>query len=255
MNLKTNNKKKTTIIICVLCVVFACLAIVAVLYIKKANQQSDGFYTEDKKCTIYFIRHGKTQTNRDLIFAGCKTDAQLVDEGKAATKKTGEALANIQFNSAFSSELSRTKDTINIVLQENHNKIPKVIPLKDLNDSDLGELEGMHVDDVKIRYPDYSEEKYLGSITDSSFKSPINATSKYEMVNNFKNALKYICDNTPDGGNALVVGHSSFIWLLEALFPDQMKGVEKIDNSSVTILEYDHGKWSLKRLNMNADMI
>lgn len=261
-------KKNRLITVAIVVVIIVCLLLAGVIFfvykaVESAN--SDRVHnlavsktitsssSKDKKLNIYFVRHGKTDANVRNIFAGRKTEAKLTEEGQEATKKTGKALKNVKFVSAFTSELKRTKDTADIILAENNNETPKPISMSLLNDIDWGDIEGKAHEEVAKLYPGFTEEFFLGDLYNKSFVSPIHATSKYRMVNQFYTAIKEIYEKTPDDGNVLVVGHSSFVWLLDALFPDEMKDTAGLDNSAITVLSIDKGKLSLKHLNMDAD--
>ena len=243
-------------------IIVICLILVgvgfAVYYFVKPSSVSNPAITsspinEDKHINIYFVRHGKTDANINNVFCGRGTDAKLIDEGRETTKKTGMALRDIKFHKVFTSELSRTLDTANIILEENNNGFIRLEPINLLNDIDWGDIEGKTDAEVSKEYPNYTFEQFIGTPGDTNFVSPIHASTENQMVNQFYEALKEICKGTPDGGNVLVVGHSSFVWLLDVLFPDKMKGIDGLNNSSITLIEYNKGKMSLKQVNVDAD--
>lgn len=255
-NKENSNKLKSLVLFIIACLVLASSVCFAFLYVRdyKVNDAIDAARIyEDKHLNIYFVRHGKTDANINNVFAGRGTDAKLTEEGVDSTKKTGVALKDIRFDKVFTSELSRTADTANIILEENNNGLPRLEALYQLNDIDWGDIEGKTQEEVAKMFPQFNEDFLVGGINDKRYNSPIHGSTKNQMANQFYEALKGICKETPDNGNALIVGHSSFVWLLDSLFPEQMKGIEGLNNSSITLLEYDKGNLTLKQVNMDAD--
>lgn len=236
-------KDKIAIIICVLVVAFAALG-VALFFVLK-NVSSD-----EKEITVYFVRHAKTEANEAGVLAGSETDAQLTNEGIEGAERTGEYLKNVKFDILFTSELTRTQDTAGIVLAENKYKAPEAIIIPFLNDINWGSVAGLTPGEATAKYPDIEEYDYLGDADDSDYVSPIGATTKYTIINNYRTALSEVVEATPNKGNALVVGHSSFIFLLQLMFPDEVTGDDRLSNASVTVMKYDDGKWTLEKFNV-----
>ncbi|MCR4610761.1 MAG: histidine phosphatase family protein [Lachnospiraceae bacterium] len=236
-------KSKITFILSIILVIVATVALVLVL-VRACSNNSDS-----KAVTIYFVRHAQTDSNAKGVLAGCETDAKLTEEGKKQAKTTGESLADISFDTTFTSELSRTQDTANIILNENKNKKPDITINPLLNDVNWGEAAGLTPKEVAAKYPNFSEDNYLGTINDGNFTSPIGASTKYSKVSDYDKAIEKVVEKTPDKGTALVVGHSSFVWALMAHFPDEISDGYNLSNASVTIFEVNDGKWTLKQLN------
>lgn len=90
---------------------------------------------------IYIIRHGETKCNAEKIFQGWM-DEPLNDYGILLARETGKGLNKIHFDAAFSSPLTRAKQTCEIVLQETENSCPIVFDdrIKEIN---MGDYEGI----------------------------------------------------------------------------------------------------------------
>lgn len=209
-------------------------------------------YKNSKEITLYFVRHGETEANVKNILAGSRTDTKLTSDGIAGAKTTGDALENISFNRVYTSELTRTKDTAKYILSENKNKSSNVKALKALNDMYVGKLEGLSREEVLKKYPDYNQDTYYGTISDSKFVSPVGATSKYKIVQDYKKALNNIIYTAPNNGNVLVVGHGALAWLFSTMFPEDVSQTSFLDNASITVVKYNKGKYELEAYNMNA---
>ena len=208
-------------------------------------------YKNTNEFTIYFVRHGKTDANEKKIYAGSGTDAKLTNEGESKTKITGKALENTKFDAAYVSSLSRTESTAKIILDENKNLVPTVEIDNNLNDISWGDVEGLTQEEIFEKYPDFSDEKYLGTVGDTRFVSPIKATTKATIVNTYLNELYSIIKDAPNEGNLLIVGHSAFDWLLRLEFPEETANSQSLDNSSISVIKYNKGRWILEKYNVD----
>ncbi len=209
-------------------------------------------YKNTKEVTLYFVRHGETEANANNTFAGSKTDTKLTSNGINGAKLTGQALQDINFDIVYTSELTRTKDTAKNILGENKNSTSNIKVSKALNDLYAGELEGLTHEEAKQRYPDYNEESYYGKIGDSKYVSPVGATTKYTIVKNYNSALYSIVSNAPDNSNVLVVGHGALAWLFYTMFPEEISETSFLDNTSITVVKYNKGKYELEAYNTSA---
>ena len=64
---------------------------------------------------IYLIRHGETEWNSQGRIQG-HTDIGLSEIGRSQAVSTAKRLENIKFDAAYSSDLTRTKDTAKVIL-------------------------------------------------------------------------------------------------------------------------------------------
>ncbi|MCX8193790.1 MAG: histidine phosphatase family protein [Candidatus Pacearchaeota archaeon] len=93
------------------------------------------------KLKIYLFRHGQTFYNKKRIFTGWK-DSKLTPLGIKQAKKIARKLKNKKFQVAFTSDLSRCKDTLKEVLKY-HPECKKVIVDWRLRERSYGKLEGI----------------------------------------------------------------------------------------------------------------
>ncbi|MHA1276132.1 MAG: histidine phosphatase family protein [Candidatus Helarchaeota archaeon] len=73
-----------------------------------------------KELKIYLFRHGFTEFNRDKRFTG-HFDAKLTHEGIEQSKVIAEKLRDKEFQIAYHTSLSRSKDTLMLVLKYHPN--------------------------------------------------------------------------------------------------------------------------------------
>lgn len=80
------------------------------------------FLFEEKKMKrIYIVRHGQTFINRYNKMQGW-CDTPLTEAGKDGAHQAGEALKDVPFDIALSSDLKRASDTCEIIMSHNVNK-------------------------------------------------------------------------------------------------------------------------------------
>lgn len=72
---------------------------------------------------IYIIRHGETDLNSKGIMQG-RLDEPLNKSGRELAVVTGQGMKGIRFDCCITSPLSRSKETVDIVLRESGNDVP-----------------------------------------------------------------------------------------------------------------------------------
>jgi len=97
---------------------------------------------------IILVRHGQTPWNLDKIFRGSR-DIPLNDQGREEARLAGEWLKGETIHAAYSSPLSRARDTAHAIAR--HHQLA-VADLPGLTDLCYGDWEGLPLPEVKIRY-------------------------------------------------------------------------------------------------------
>ena len=100
--------------------------------------------------TVLLIRHGETAWNREKVFRGIH-DVPLNDNGRAQAALVARALAARPIDAAYTSPLSRARETADIVLAPHG--IEAAI-LEGLTDFDYGDWTGLTDDAVAAKWPD-----------------------------------------------------------------------------------------------------
>ena len=113
-------------------------------------------------CTIYLVRHGETDNNKNDIIQGSKVDMILNKKGENQSKAAAQRLKTVPFNAAFSSDLVRAKQTAEIISLQHH---LAVTTTKALRERGFGAYEGRSIkqfrDDLKdllARFDTLSDE-------------------------------------------------------------------------------------------------
>jgi 2,3-bisphosphoglycerate-dependent phosphoglycerate mutase len=104
------------------------------------------------RCLV-LVRHGQSEWNLKNLFTGWK-DPGLTDAGREEARAAGRKLAGIglSFDVAFTSALSRARDTLAIILSELGQDGLETLADPALNERDYGELTGMNKDEARERW-------------------------------------------------------------------------------------------------------
>ncbi|MFH0943410.1 MAG: histidine phosphatase family protein [Candidatus Beckwithbacteria bacterium] len=74
----------------------------------------------NQNCTIYLVRHGETDNNKNDILQGARIDSSLNKSGEKQAREAAKLLEQIPFCAAFSSDLIRAKQTAEIISLQHH---------------------------------------------------------------------------------------------------------------------------------------
>ncbi|MEK6945928.1 MAG: histidine phosphatase family protein [Nanoarchaeota archaeon] len=111
--------------------------------VKSSDLKSSHFphkFGKKEVSKIYLFRHGQTTYNAKNIFTGWK-DPSLTKKGIVQAKRVAWKLKNKEIEVAFRSRLSRSKDTLKIVLKH-HSECKKIIEDNRIIERRYGILEG-----------------------------------------------------------------------------------------------------------------
>lgn len=192
---------------------------------------------------IYLVRHGETEWNARGKYLGL-TDLPLTLTGQFQARALSKFLADKEVEAAYSSELQRTRETLEIATAGI--KIKKTA-LKDLNEIDFGRWEGMTYEEIESEYGDLISN-WLNDIT--RFDIPGG-----ERWNDFKSrvtqAFNGIIEENP-GREVLVVAHGGVI----KAFIGSTMGMDPIsfwrlrqDKGALNILEFHGGQATITLMN------
>jgi broad specificity phosphatase PhoE len=91
---------------------------------------------------LYLVRHGETQWNKERRIQG-HSDIPLNEYGKYLAKETARGLRKIPFDLAYTSPLTRAKETAEIILEGRN---VKIIQEKRIQEIGFGVSEGVYLD-------------------------------------------------------------------------------------------------------------
>jgi len=102
-------------------------------------------------CEIVIVRHGQTVANNTGVLQG-QSNSPLDETGQAQARAAAKRLAGEKFDAVFASDLGRTMETAEIILQAHPGM--KAIPMTELREWNLGVLQGRTYADLTKEYPE-----------------------------------------------------------------------------------------------------
>ena len=109
--------------------------------------------TTNTKTTVYLIRHGTTDWNRQLRYQG-RADIPLDEAGERQGALLREYFRDISVDVGFSSPLRRARRTLEYALSSQRKTVPALTD-PDLTEIDFGEADGMTKEEIRARFPDF----------------------------------------------------------------------------------------------------
>ena len=103
---------------------------------------------------LTLLRHGETRSNRDSLVLGTNT-VPLTKIGIQQSIKAAKRIAQLSISAIYCSPFLRTTQTASYVTEETG--IP-AIELDGLREMDSGEMEGIKMDEMRIKYPEYMQK-------------------------------------------------------------------------------------------------
>lgn len=217
------------------------------------------------KITLYIARHGKTMMNTlDRVQGWC--DSPLTDEGINVARYLGYGLSDINFRTAYCSDLRRTRQTTQIILgAKGQDDIP-VIEMPGLREACFGSYEAdfNHVMwyNAALYLSFTSVEEMFKAILEkkmsySHILDAIKLLDKMGMAEDFsqveartQESLKEIAEKEAQhgDGNILVVSHGmSILVMLLGLGGDKLF-TKSLDNADVCKVIYENGQFTVESM-------
>jgi len=102
---------------------------------------------------LVLVRHGQSEWNLKNLFTGWK-DPGLTEKGIEEAHAAGKLLKNagISFDVAFTSDLTRAQNTLDIMLSELGQTSLTIFRDQALNERDYGDLTGLNKDDARKKW-------------------------------------------------------------------------------------------------------
>ncbi|QES88989.1 2,3-bisphosphoglycerate-dependent phosphoglycerate mutase [Rhizosphaericola mali] len=100
---------------------------------------------------LVIVRHGQSQWNLENRFTG-EVDVDLTDKGREEAHSAGKKLEGYHFDLAFTSELKRAQETLEIILNEIKEPNIPIHKNKALNERNYGDLQGLNKAETAIKF-------------------------------------------------------------------------------------------------------
>jgi len=188
---------------------------------------------KSSKRRIILVRHGETDWNKQGRFQG-QIDIPLNKNGKSQAKAASEFLKTNILQKAFSSSLSRPKETAQIILNE-HPGIE--ISLKDnLKEISHGKWEGKLESEIEADWPDLLK---TWKIFPDKVQMPDGETIKEVSTRSITGWIE-ICKTLKNDETALVVAHDAvnktILCHLLGLTPSEIWMIKQ-GNGGITVID------------------
>lgn len=217
------------------------------------------------KVILYLMRHGQTILNKAGRTQGW-CDGVLTKEGIEVALNAGLGLSDVKFKAAYSSDLGRAAKTAKIVIKENNASTNlRLEELEGLREVYFGKYEGGL---ESVRFNDMLTYLNVGSFEEAEEKydfqkeycntcAILDETKEAECydkaIKRVMKSLEDICieNSCNNGGNVLVVSHGRIIKLVID-YLDKSFNVRNMDNSSISKIIYENGKFKVESVNDNS---
>lgn len=100
--------------------------------------------------TLYLVRHGATEWNHSKRAQG-QADIALNDTGYRQAIATAEELSHVPIEAVYASDLQRAYKTAEPIAQTHGLEVETDLAFREI---DQGEWEGLHVDEIRRRWPE-----------------------------------------------------------------------------------------------------
>ncbi len=192
--------------------------------------------------TLILVRHGQSEANKIRAFAG-HYNAKLTELGHKQAEAAADYIkANYSPSKVYSSDLSRAYNTGKAIAEKLN--IP-IIKNENLREIRAGEWEGKYIADLMV---DYANDYGLWR-TDIGNATCTNGESVTDLAKRMYDALLSIAQDNPLK-TVVVTTHAtpirSMVTLVQKGELCHMKDIPWVPNASISVLEYNEGKWNFK---------
>ena len=157
----------------------------------------------------YLVRHGETDWNRSGRIQG-HTDVPLNNNGRREIGLLAERLAPCSFAAVYSSDLSRTSESAEIIVS---GREVSIVADPDLREFSYGEWEGMTSPEVEAQFPNAYAQ--LMGAEDNSFVAP-GGESSAQVLDRVHRFCARVEEQFSADADILVVAHGGTIRALLA---------------------------------------
>ncbi|MDR1877111.1 MAG: histidine phosphatase family protein [Flavobacteriaceae bacterium] len=220
------------------------------------------------KITFYIVRHGKTILNTLGRVQGW-SDSPLTQEGVDVAKYLGIGLRDIKFTSVYSSDLRRTRQTAQVILQNQGQEELTIIEKEGFREACFGSYESdlnqtmwreaalylQYTDGPKLIRDVFDPNK---DITYEQVVNAIKILDKIGLAENFEDIetrtheiLTEIAESESSEGtdkNILIVAHGMCITLMLQNLGGRELLKGDLDNASVCKVIFEKGKFTVESM-------
>ena len=194
--------------------------------------------TVNPQTTIYFIRHGETQSNAEHIRQGIFIDDYLDTNGILQVEKIVPIIKKLGLDVLYTSYLHRAEESAALINKKLDRPIP-IIHDRRLHERDFGSLAGKPVEEWNKLLPNHEE---LERFQEYDYR-PFGGENVDDVRQRSASAVLDIITNNP-GKNVGIVCHNGPIRLLLFHFPD-MPRIYRGKDTDKDIANTDIYEWDI----------
>lgn len=220
---------------------------------------------KDDTVNIYFARHGKTLLNTFDRVQGW-ADSPLTEEGIKVAKYLGEGLKGIKFDSYYSSDAGRQRETMQVILTQMGIQDYKLNELKGLREAFFGGFEGGLNKDMAeagakqlglANAGDLYTQMKSGTLTVEKSQNALAAADPKGLAENYQkikertqSALQTIVKNAQENGekNVLAISSGTSMQIMISDLTDDVAKNKPLSNAAVIKIVYKNGKYSVPEI-------
>ncbi|BFO08044.1 histidine phosphatase family protein [Serratia rubidaea] len=219
----------------------------------------------DEAITIYFARHGKTLFNTFDRVQGW-ADSPLTEDGIRVARYLGEGLKGIKFDSYYSSDAGRQRETMAVILRQAGVKDYQLIELPGLREAFFGGFEGGWNKDMadagarQLGMKDGGElfsKMKAGELTQDQSQNALAAADPKGLTENYQQvkqrtqaALHTIVDNAKARGekNVLAISSGTSMQIMISDLTTDPARNKPLSNAAVVKVVYQNGKYTVPEI-------
>lgn len=194
------------------------------------------------KTIIFLVRHGQTKSNVFGFYMG-RSEEDLDETGYSQVRRLAPRLASQPLTAIYTSPLKRAYATAEIIAEPH---ALKLTALDGINEIDLGDWQGRHMDEVRQKWPDIWNQS---RIDPSGIAMPHGESFKQvatRAVHTFDSLV------ASHNGDFMIVTHDIIIRIIVAHVlgvPTSIYRRLEINNASLSVIKVIDSKRVLLALN------
>jgi 2,3-bisphosphoglycerate-dependent phosphoglycerate mutase len=193
--------------------------------------------------TLTLVRHGQSEWNKKNLFTGW-TDVDMTDEGRAEVHATAKLLADIPFDIAYTSDLKRARETLDIILHALKREPVPIVIAPELRERNYGAWNGKNKEEVRAEYGD---EQYWAVRRGWSARPPEGESLEDTAARVIPFLKGPIMSDMRSGRSAIVSAHGNSLRTI-------VKELEGISDTDIANLEIPIGKARIYTFDENGVM-
>lgn len=197
-----------------------------------------------RRRVVYLVRHGITEANRRVVYAG-RTDDELISDGGSHVRDIARYLSDKQIIEIMASPQRRTFDSAKPLADRLHLRIERC---QELAEIEMGPWTGLTDVEIADRFPK-EWQTWRESPADVALRDFEGLGEVEKRAGRWLSRLAHL--NSPDGAFAAFT-HETVIKALLGLASGVGLAVYRglvVPNASVSSVVFDGSNWKLRSLN------